>query len=450
MLGREMKIDERKQLREKRRALVRVGAAPDGLPLILDVDRGAPADRLLVPVARAVGIDDPPERWAGRLRRLGNDVCALVDERQFLEKDGETFYLSWLDLKTIAGSTLLERLLLDRYVEGKSAPPPGELRPATQLNANTLSRVTSEDIPWSVGARALIDRANSLSGTKLAIGVDTERVLVARAPKNDSAEAIIERPYHDERLARFKHVRFRAMQMGEVISEDHFGTTYVDSRHDLFNQCDEWFFDMPMTDILNIGVSIADALAKLHESKRAHCDIKPANVVVTASGVELIDGLDVPFGVPSPGLTSGYAAPEQVLGDGVSGATDQYSFAVMLTRLLGGVLHGRETAFKVPTGGSDVERFTLLDSPSVYLDAELLRMPPEARNSLQDLLHRCLCFEQRDRFETMKDLADELASIASHDAFFGTVQGALHFGVLTRIEDVGLGWVVRDQYPQFR
>lgn len=95
-----------------------------------------------------------------------------------------------------------------------------------------------------------------------------------------------------------------------------------------------------------VGVQIADALEAAHERGVIHRDIKPQNVLVTASGdLKVTD-----FGIAraASAVTSsasgavfgtvGYISPEQALGEPVGPASDLYSLGVILYEMLTGEL----------------------------------------------------------------------------------------------------------------
>ncbi|MEH0166642.1 protein kinase [Paucibacter sp. JuS9] len=111
---------------------------------------------------------------------------------------------------------------------------------------------------------------------------------------------------------------------------------------------------------LELFLQLTDAVSHAHRHLLVHRDLKPGNVLVTASGqVKLLD-----FGIakaldPLEGdaqdagqtqqgdrpYTPTYASPEQVRGEPVSTATDIYSLGVLLYQLLTGIRpYGRHAA----------------------------------------------------------------------------------------------------------
>ncbi len=95
--------------------------------------------------------------------------------------------------------------------------------------------------------------------------------------------------------------------------------------------------------VVEIGTGLADALAYVHSRGIVHRDVKPANVLMAASGVKLAD-----FGIArivdsarhtGTGLTIGtapYLSPEQVTGEAVGPAADVYALGLVLLECLTG------------------------------------------------------------------------------------------------------------------
>ena len=102
---------------------------------------------------------------------------------------------------------------------------------------------------------------------------------------------------------------------------------------------------LPETDVLQIGLALADALVLLHGMGILHRDIKPSNIVRQPTGnVRLIDfGAARQFSADAEDrtqdthiiYTQGYAAPEQYGFGPTDARSDVYSLGVTLRELLG-------------------------------------------------------------------------------------------------------------------
>jgi len=161
---------------------------------------------------------------------------------------------------------------------------------------------------------------------------------------------------------------------------------------------------------------VAEALSKAHAAGIVHRDLKPENIMVTRDGYAKVldfglakltetmpDGATALRGHTAPGAvvgTAGYMAPEQVQGLTVDHRADIFSF--------GCVLYEATTRQKPFAGAStvDVMHQILHDSPVPVND-----LNPHAPSELRRMIRRCLAKDPEQRYQSMKDLAIELADL---------------------------------------
>ncbi len=167
---------------------------------------------------------------------------------------------------------------------------------------------------------------------------------------------------------------------------------------------------LPLNRALQLGAQIADALDAAHRKGIVHRDLKPANILLTHGGVKLLDfGLAkmVPAGLlaEAPGKakmegalagTLQYMAPEQLQGKEADSRCDIFSFGCVLYELIAG-----RRAFDGPDPASLIAA-TLRAEP-----------PPLASKPLERLLRKCLAKDPDERWQSARDLRDELLWIAS-------------------------------------
>jgi serine/threonine-protein kinase len=146
---------------------------------------------------------------------------------------------------------------------------------------------------------------------------------------------------------------------------------------------------LPLTERVRLIVTCCEAVEVAHRQLVVHRDLKPSNILVTSAGeLKLLDfgiakslasereGEESLTRLESRVLTPDYAAPEQVLGEPVTTATDVFGLGTVLYELLVGVRpYQRDTSGSLPELVRAMEDETI-EAPS---DA-VLRAPEPAQN----------------------------------------------------------------------
>src|SRR5215203_1603978 len=157
-----------------------------------------------------------------------------------------------------------------------------------------------------------------------------------------------------------------------------------------------------------VGAQIADALGAAHERGVIHRDIKPQNVLVTASGnLKVTD-----FGIARAASavtssasgaifgTAGYISPEQAMGEPVGPASDLYSLGVVLYEMLtGGLPFAADNSIAVC-----MKHVTEPPRPPKLLNPDI----PEGMNALVLML---LAKHPTDRYGSAMELLTDLERV---------------------------------------
>jgi eukaryotic-like serine/threonine-protein kinase len=201
---------------------------------------------------------------------------------------------------------------------------------------------------------------------------------------------------------------------------------------------------LPLEQVLKYGAQISDALDKAHRSGVVHRDLKPGNIMLTATGAKLLD-----FGLAKPALplastamptaltkdslateqgtivgTFQYMSPEQVEGKELDGRSDIFSLGTVLYEML--------------TGQRAFEGKSQLSVASAILEKEpapISSVKPMTPPALEHVVRKCLAKTLDDRWQSPHDLKGELEWISqtSHEAVASVRSRRRRFGMLAGV-----------------
>ncbi len=188
---------------------------------------------------------------------------------------------------------------------------------------------------------------------------------------------------------------------------------------------------LPLEQTLRFGMEIADALDRAHRQGIVHRDLKPGNIMITRSGVKLLDyGLAKALAPPSPASnltalptetplteqgailgTLQYMAPEQLEGKEADARADIFAF--------GAVLYEMATGKKAFSGKSHASLIgaILRDEPSSISSVQPMTPP-----ALDRIVKTCLAKEPEDRWQSARDVALQIRDVSAVEGGIPTAQ----------------------------
>lgn len=200
----------------------------------------------------------------------------------------------------------------------------------------------------------------------------------------------------------------RVLDAGEHDLQPYVVMEYIEGGRTLTTRCRADNLLSPKV-VARIVVQCAQALHYAHACGVVHCDIKPNNILLAANDNPVItdfgiarryadDATEIMGMVGSPQ----YMSPEQVTGDGITGATDIYSLGAVMFELLTG-----RPVFTAAKLSVLVDKI-LTEKPPLLTD-----IVPNAPKALAHILKRTLRKKGSNRYETGLDLAADLAVVFS-------------------------------------
>ena len=167
---------------------------------------------------------------------------------------------------------------------------------------------------------------------------------------------------------------------------------------------------LPVTEAVAYAIEIGRALGGAHARHIVHRDVKPQNVLIDEEGSAKVTDFGIARTLDEEGLTADgrvigttdYVAPEQALGQPVTGQSDLYSLGIVLYEMLTG---------EVPYKGDNQVAVAMKHVREDLPDIQFKR--PEVSASLAAVIDRATAKRPEDRYaddaELIADLEDVLA-----------------------------------------
>ena len=170
---------------------------------------------------------------------------------------------------------------------------------------------------------------------------------------------------------------------------------------------------------LDLATQIARGLAKAHAAGIVHRDLKPENLMVTDDGLVIIldfglaklipqgSEVDAEMATMTKATQAGtllgtvqYMSPEQAASRPVDYRSDQFSFGSIL--------------YEMATGKLSFKRETMPQTLAAIIDDEpepIRRLNETIPGELTAIVERCLAKKPDERYESTRDLADDLKNV---------------------------------------
>jgi Domain of unknown function (DUF4062)/Protein kinase domain len=423
-------------------ALVKIGDAPDGAPLLLNIARALPVDDAVASVASLLRVPlDAPllESLTSEMSQRARSLAITDHTHQVTTPAGDVakIYMTNTTLVELAAPSLFQSMLAsdDRVsslwdggtISSGRRETPEHVSAIESLGGSNRFLCVALDAPstaWTGG----------WSGEK-----ESKRVQVFR----QFIEEGLERLGNVSFILKLEHDRSPLLETEKVTDFHECWKELLTSRNESELARLRTRVQIPRAAIVCFLLEVMDEVSELHRLGRIHGDLKPSNILVNRCGGALIDEVGMAVDEISPTVSLGWSPPEQLMREPLSYAADVYPLGEMIRRVLEAEALGRQVSYRMP-GGSVVQ---VCESPTIYLEPESDVVPAAGRDDWCEVVERGLVARPSERWESVGAMADALRLAMERAPISGSVEVAFPWGdkpevVRTEEGDTRVAWIL--------
>jgi hypothetical protein len=448
------RISRAESLYNSANSVIKIGVAPDGMPLLLSVRREIPLVESMARIVESVGktVDDPV--YSEMISQLNQEArtyaAASGVHHSSWEGRPADVYVPHTTLVDLVSPTLVQSML-----GSSTSRIPQEMRevlPSGREGTIRSGLDASDERPREVV---------SLGGANrfLCVGLDASQLTWSGGWTNSKPKSLVlSRPFIEEGLERLSDVQYLIRKRIDYREPEFLCNTWhpqecaeawVDvltnsDENDLSNVSHEVL--VPRSSIIGFILEVIDEVAELHDSGRIHGDIKPSNMLINRNGKALIDEVGLNVGDVSPTVTVGWSPYEQLIRQPLSCAADIYPLGQLLIHVVGGQSLGKEVSYRMPGG----QKSTVIEDPTIYISDDGCIPSAPTRKKWCRLLEKAIKTDPRERWPTARAMGEDLRKLVDRTDVEGYVTLKLPWGerpslIHERQGKVATGWIIRYQ-----
>jgi hypothetical protein len=427
------------ELNEKANVVLKFDTAPDGLNRYIEIKRKRFEHDLKSRISSVLDCtqDDIPPAIERKALEIDNMISQeLLKKNIFHFKNPQNnllgnYYLSDKTVNAIVPPTLMTQIL-------------GSISKLDHLYADNGYRYANSEVALNTAACASYGDENFRKARKeveskkhVAISLRDDSIQVVCIPdwKNPFEVISVERfqsedvsvfqprvwvrSWGERKWVTYTHTDEYTKMMSQIANDNSLSVNYKVARQQVAKTLSSLF----------------NELSLLHKSGYVHCDLKPQNILCYNGGLHPIDPIKVRIGEVAAGMTTNFCAPEQILAQPVTPATDIYNLGLIVLSIVDGVVFGKISDYVLPTGGTKTKTIKQLVEPYVYIDDNESNIEnKEGIPYWRAFLEKSLSFNPADRFPDIDCFAMDYHRLLAQYPLKNDIEFRPDFGNLSFIK----------------